>query len=76
MKSVSIDELHQSTESIVRAAANEPTFVTNEGQIVAVIDAVNASASGRRFPPGHWESVPRPQLRGDSTEAVSADRER
>jgi antitoxin (DNA-binding transcriptional repressor) of toxin-antitoxin stability system len=76
MKSVSIDELHQSTESIVRAASNETTLVTDAGQVVAVIDAANAISPGRRFPAGHWESVSRPQLRGDSTETVSADRNR
>lgn len=76
MKSVSIDELHQSTESIVRAASNEATLVTDQGQVVAVIDAANAVAPGRRFPQGHWESVPRPQLGGDSTATVSADRDR
>ena len=76
MKSVSIDELRQSTESIVREASHEATLVTDQGQVVAVIEAAKAISPGRRFPPGHWDSVPRPQLHGDSTEAVSADRER
>ena len=75
MKSVSIDELRQSTESIVREASHEATLVTDQGQVVAVIEAAKAIPPGRRFPPGHWESVPRPQLHGDSTEAVSAGRE-
>ena len=76
MKSVSIDELRQSTESIVRDASREPTLVTDQGQVVAVIEAAQTISSGRRFPQGHWASVLRPQLDGDSTEAVSADRER
>ena len=45
-------------------------------KVVAVIEAAKTIPPGRRFPPGHWESVPRPQLDGDSTEAVSADRDR
>ena len=76
MKSVSIDELRQSTESIVREATHEATLVTNQGQVVAVIEAAKAIPPGRRFPRGHWESVPRPQLHDDSTDAVSVDRDR
>ncbi len=76
MKSVSIDELRRSTESIVRAASSEATLVTDHGQVIAVIESANAVGPGRRFPPGHWESVSRPQISGDSTELVSADRDR
>lgn len=76
MKSVSIDELRQSTESIVREAAHEATLVTDQGEVVAVIEAAKPISPGRRFPSGHWESARRPQLNGDSTDAVSADRDR
>ena len=76
MKSVSIDELRQSTESIVREASHDPTLVTDQGQVVAVIEPAKEIPFGRLFPPGHWDSVPRPKLQGDSTDAVSADRDR
>ena len=52
MKSVSIDELRQSTESIVREASHDPTLVTDHGQVVAVIEPAKEIPSGRRFPPG------------------------
>ena len=53
MKSVSIDELRQSTESIVREASHEATLLTDQGQVVAVIEAAKAIPPGRRFPPRH-----------------------
>ena len=47
MKSVSIDELRQSTESIVREASHDPTLVTDQGQVVAVIEPAECCLAGR-----------------------------
>jgi antitoxin (DNA-binding transcriptional repressor) of toxin-antitoxin stability system len=76
MKSVSIRELHQSTGKIVRSVVEEPAVVTDQGRPVAIIRPVDAKdLPGRPIPTGHWQSQPRPQLDGDSTIAVSKDRD-
>jgi antitoxin (DNA-binding transcriptional repressor) of toxin-antitoxin stability system len=77
MKSVSIRELHQSTGKIVRSVVEEPAVVTDQGRPKAIIRPFDAKdLPGRSLPPGHWRSQPRPHLDGDSTIAVSKDRDR
>lgn len=75
MKTVTLEELKISAEGIVRGAASERTLVTVQGEVVAEIRAVGLSANGRRFPPGHWDAIPRPRIDVDSTAIVSADRD-
>jgi antitoxin (DNA-binding transcriptional repressor) of toxin-antitoxin stability system len=77
VKSVSIRELHQSTGKIVRSVVEEPAVVTDQGRPMAIIKPFDAKdLPGRPLPPDHWKSRARPQLDGDSTLAVSEDRER
>jgi hypothetical protein len=77
MKKYSIRELHQSTGAIVRESAVEAVMITDRKRPVAVIRPLSAGeVPGKRLPEGHWASQPRPATEGDSTEAISADRER
>ena len=77
MKNVSIRELHQSTGRIVRSVVEEPAVVTDQGRPMAIIQAFDAKdLPGRPLPAGHWQSRPRPDLDGDSTLAVTEDRDR
>ncbi len=75
MKTVTLEELKNSTEAIVRGAISERTVITDHGQVVAEIKAIGPPTTGKRFPPGHWESIPRPTIDVDSTDIVSADRD-
>ena len=75
MKTVTLEELRDSTEAIVRGAISERTVITDHGQVVAEIKAICPPMAEKRFPPGHWESIPRPKIDVDSTDIVSADRD-
>jgi prevent-host-death family protein len=77
MKKYSIRELHQATGAIVRESADEPVIITDRNRPIAVIRRISeGEVPGASLPDGHWESVVRPMIEADSTEAVAADRER
>ena len=77
MKRLSIRELHSTTGKIVRRTRWETFLITDNGQAVAVLKAAGpADTGGTPFPKGHWRRHPPIASKGDSTRAVSDDRNR
>ena len=75
MRTATIHELHMNTGKLVRAAAHEKIVITERGQPVALLKAVDGPGSvGKPLPrrdiPGMLKS------KVDSTIYVSQDRER
>jgi len=74
MKTVAIRELHAATGRYVREAQREPLIITDRGVRVAIMTAFSEDAlPGTPFPRRDPGKLPR--LEGDSTEAISRDRD-
>ena len=77
MKTVTVEELHRSTNQYVRAAMESPLVVLDEGQPVVLLKRFQPGEKrGRPLPnrDGWIASLPRTDL--DSTQVVSDDRDR
>ena len=76
MKTIPLNDLDETMQSLIRNAASEPTVVVDQGVVVAEIRVPAARAKGRRFPPGHWDTLKSPRVNVDSTDIISQDRDR
>lgn len=76
MKTVTLDELDESMQSLIRNAASEPTVVVDQGVVIAEIRVPIARTKGGRIPLNHWDSIPRVAVNIDSTGIISEDRDR
>ena len=76
MKTVTLDELDETMKSLIRNAASEQTVVVDQGVVIAEIRVPAPRNEGRRIPLSHWDSIPRVEVKLDSTDLISADRDR
>lgn len=89
MKTIPLQDLDETMQSLIRNAAGEQTVVVDQGVVVAEIRVPEAKKVGRRFPPNHWDtlsspriplthwdSIPVVQTKVDSTDIISEDRDR
>jgi len=74
MKTVSIKQLHETTGRYVREAASQAVYVTDHGQLVAVLKPVaSEDLPGRPFPRRRARDLPSGGV--DSTAGISAERD-
>ena len=76
MKTISIEELHEQTERVIRQAAQDTIVVTRNGQPQAILRPYPDERVLERY----WEERERalgqlPRLDQDSTDYISQDRE-
>ena len=76
MKTVTLDELDETMQSLIRNAASEQTVVVDHGIVIAEIRVPITRHEGRRIPLTHWDSIPRVTVKIDSTDLISEDRDR
>ena len=74
MRTATIHELHMNTGKLVRAAAHEKIIITERGQPVALLKAVDGpDLVGKPFPRRDIRKMPKSKV--DSTIYVSQDRD-
>ena len=74
MRTATIHKLHMNTGKLVRAAAHEKIIITERGQPVALLKAVDGpDLVGKPFPRRDIRKMPK--VPGDSTVYISEDRD-
>ncbi|MBM3851523.1 MAG: type II toxin-antitoxin system Phd/YefM family antitoxin [Verrucomicrobia bacterium] len=58
IKTISVKQLDARTGHWVRSVQNTPVVVTDRGARIAVLQPLDGSASGRRFPKRDWSKLP------------------
>lgn len=76
MKMVSIHELDEATQKLIRQAATEETVVMDQGVVVAEIKVPIPPKPRARFTKDHWAKLSSPRIDVDSTDIISEDRDR
>lgn len=76
MRTIQLEDLDSATQTLLRDAV-EPTVIVEQGRVIAEIwGSKTPTQPARRFTKEHWDSIPVVKINVDSTDVISADRDR